>query len=108
MDHNSNLSIFPIHSLSIKYLQNPIFHVQLTLVISTSLNSNNHLSRGENLVPVYTMKILQQVIKYCGKEEKLLLRSNFSSFPQYFQLVSNESNYILFDLFFRQFCKSDM
>ena len=21
--------------------------------------------------------------KYCGKEEKLLLRSNFSSFPQY-------------------------
>ena len=23
--------------------------------------------------------------KYCGKEEKLLLRSNFSSFPQYFQ-----------------------
>ena len=22
--------------------------------------------------------------KYCGKEEKLLLRSNFSSFPQYF------------------------
>ena len=24
--------------------------------------------------------------KYCGKEEKLLLRSNFSSFPQYFCL----------------------
>ena len=29
------------------------------------------------------------VIKYCGKEEKLLLRSNFSSFQQYFQYVSN-------------------
>ena len=25
--------------------------------------------------------------KYCGKEEKLLLRSNFSSFPQYFQYI---------------------
>ena len=27
--------------------------------------------------------------KYCGKEEKLLLRSNFSSFPQYFHYISN-------------------
>ena len=27
--------------------------------------------------------------KYCGKEEKLLLRSNFSSFPQYFQYISD-------------------
>ena len=27
--------------------------------------------------------------KYCGKEEKLLLRSNFSSFPQYVQYISN-------------------
>ena len=27
--------------------------------------------------------------KYCGKEEKLLLKSNFSSFPQYFQYISN-------------------
>ena len=26
--------------------------------------------------------------KYCEKEEKLLLRSNFSSFPQYFQYTS--------------------
>ena len=26
--------------------------------------------------------------KYCGKEEKLLLRSSFSSFPQYFQYIS--------------------
>ena len=26
---------------------------------------------------------------YCGKEEKLLLRSNFSFFPQYFQYISN-------------------
>ena len=27
--------------------------------------------------------------KYCGKEEKVLLRSNFSSFPQYFRYISN-------------------
>ena len=27
------------------------------------------------------------ITKYCGKEEKLLLRSNFSSFPQYFQYL---------------------
>ena len=27
--------------------------------------------------------------KYFGKEEKLLLRCNFSSFPQYFQYISN-------------------
>ena len=27
--------------------------------------------------------------KYYGKEEKLLLRSNFSSFPQYFQYITN-------------------
>ena len=29
--------------------------------------------------------------KYRGKEEKLLLRSNFSSFPQYFQYISFKS-----------------
>ena len=27
--------------------------------------------------------------KYCGKEDKLLFRSNFSSFPQYFQYISD-------------------
>ena len=34
--------------------------------------------------PYFNMKLWQQVTKYCGKEEKLLLRSNFSSFPHYF------------------------
>ena len=43
-------------------------------------NSNNRLSLSENLVK-------QEVIKYCEKEEKLLL-SNFS-FPQYFHYISN-------------------
>ena len=35
------------------------------------------------------MEMYQQATKYCGKKEKLLLRSNFSSFPQYFQCISN-------------------
>ena len=43
--------------------------------------------------PCFTTEIYQQATKYCGKEEKLLLRSNFSSFPQYF-LSNLESNYI--------------
>ena len=35
------------------------------------------------------MKTLQQMENIVVKEEKLLLRSNFSSFPQYFQYISN-------------------
>ena len=34
----------------------PKLYIQLTLVISTSLISNNRLSRSENLVPAYTWK----------------------------------------------------
>ena len=40
--------------------------------------------------------------KYCRKEEKLLLRSNFSSFPQYFQYISNFKSPITY-----QFVKCD-
>ena len=43
-----------------------VYQVQLTLVISTSLISNNCLSRSENLFPAYIC----------------------SSFPQYFQYIS--------------------
>ena len=32
----------------------------------------------------WTLEVRYIYWKYCGKEEKLLLRSNFSSFPQYF------------------------
>ena len=39
--------------------------IQSTLIISTSLISNNRLSRSVNLVPVLTWKS-NQVIKYCG------------------------------------------
>ena len=34
--------------------------------------------------------------KYCGKGEKLLLRSNFSSFSQYFQYISNFKSLITY------------
>ena len=37
-----------------------------------------------------------EVRLYCGKEEKLLLRSNFSSFPQYFQYVPNFRSQIIY------------
>ena len=46
------------------------FKIQSTVLILTSLNSYDRLSRSENLVPVLTW-------------------SNFSSFPQYFRYVSN-------------------
>ena len=57
-------------------------------------------------------KSKKQVRKYCRKEEKLLKRSNFSSFPQFFN-ISLTSGVIflcemwLFELF-PQFCKSNM
>ena len=60
-------------------------HIQSTLVISTSGISNNLLSRRENLILVLTQK--HEETKYCGLEEKLLLRSNFSPFPQYLQHI---------------------
>ena len=69
-------------------------YVQSTLVISTSVISNNRLSRRENLVLVLTQKSkirLQNIVekrRNCSpKEEKLLLGSNFSPFPQYFQYI---------------------
>ena len=34
--------------------------------------------------PCFNMKLWQQVTKQCRKKKKLLLRSNFSSFPHYF------------------------
>ena len=39
----------------------------------------------------------RDIMKYCGKEEKLLLRSNFSSFPQYFTCCRFPSTFSLWD-----------
>ena len=49
--------------------------------------------------------------KKMWKKEKLLLRSNFSSFPQYFHYISNFKSpftNIFVNYFFPEFCKSDM
>ena len=69
---------------------NICFHkeIQSTLVISNSLISNNRLSRSEKSGPCLNTESYQRATKYCGKEEKLLLRSNFSPFLQYFQYIS--------------------
>ena len=75
------------------------------------------LSRSEILVPVFTCKSKNRyVTKYCGKEEKLLLKSNFSSFPQYFQYVSNFKSQVTYSFVkcgysiycFPHFCNSDI
>ena len=71
------------------------FHefVQMTLVISNSLISINRLSRLTAYLEVKILSLPKHENltseKYCGKEEKLLLRSNFSSFPQYYRYISN-------------------
>ena len=55
--------------------------VQSTLVMSTSVSSKRISG------PCFNTEIENQVTKYCRKEEKLLLGSNFSPFPQYFQYI---------------------
>ena len=70
-------------------------HIQSTLVISTSLISNNLLSRSE-IWSLFKHGNLTTGTKYFGKEEELLQRSNFSSFPQYFQNISNFRRHITY------------
>ena len=55
--------------------------IQSTVVISTSVISKRKFG------PCFNTEILNQATKYCGKEEKLLLGSNFSPFQQYFQYI---------------------
>ena len=61
-----------------------VHYIQSTLVISNSLISNNRLSRSQNMVPVLTQRSTNRQQNIVEKR-----RSNFSSFPQYFQYVSN-------------------
>ena len=93
-----------------------IFILQSTLVISTSLISNNRLTRRENLVRVLTQKSkirLQNIVekrRNCSWGAISPLFHNI--FNIYFYL--KKSNYIvickiwLFKLFFPQHYKSDM
>ena len=58
-----------------------ILEIQSALVISTSVISNNCLSRRENLVLVFTQK---SKIRLQNIAEQ---RRNLSPFPQYFQYI---------------------
>ena len=81
--------------------------IQSTPVISTLSISNNRLSRRENLVPVLTgNKILWKRVEIAHKEQSLLFSTMFS-----IHLTSGVKLHIHLwnvDLFFLQFCKSEM
>ena len=72
-----------------------VFHWTEHFVIYSWLSlSRTRLSRITAYLEVKILSLpkhenLTTSKKYCGEEEKLLLRSNFSSFPQYFRYVSN-------------------
>ena len=88
--------------------------IQSTIVISTSVISNNRLSRRKNLVLVITQKskirfenIVEkrrncsilwkrgEIAPYCGKEEKLLLGEQFLLFSTIFSIyISNQRSQI--------------
>ena len=59
--------------------------LQSTLIISTSLIWNIHLSRSEILVPVLTWKSKNRYENIVEKRRNC----SYSSFPQYFQYISN-------------------
>ena len=90
--------------------------IQSTLVISTSVISNNRLSRRENLLLVLTQKSkirLQNIVEKRRNCSWGAISPPFHNiFSIYFKL--KESNYIvickiwLFKLFFPQYYKSDM
>ena len=74
---------------------------QRCLIYSWLSLSRTHLSR---IIAYLEVKILflpkhenlTTSKKYCGKEEKLRLMSNFSSFPQYFRCISNVKSPIIY------------
>ena len=73
---------------------NPNKHRHVKLKYSCLSLSRPRLSRITAYleVKIWSLPIHENLTtdgKYCRKEEKLLLRSNFSSFPQYFQYISN-------------------
>ena len=71
--------------LNVSFLVLQAVFVQSTLVISTSLISNIRLSRSENLVPVLTQRSTNRQQNIVEKRRNCY----FSSFPQYFQYISN-------------------
>ena len=68
-----------LSQISIKYSWLSLSRTRLSLITAYLKVKIMSLPKHENL----TSKT------YCGKEEKLLLRSNFACFPQYFRYISN-------------------
>ena len=64
-------------------------HFEISVPRHIRFSELRKLFEQPHLTNLYVIGLLtlQTYRKYCGKEEKLLLRSNFSSFPQYFLLV---------------------
>ena len=89
---NFYLKIFLFLFFFFFYFSGDIFNIQSTLVISNSLISNYHLSRSENLAPVLSQRSTNRQQNIVAK------RSNFSSFPQYFQFISYLGSQITYSL----------
>ena len=81
VDVYSRLSLSRTPRDSMKHFEiSVVRHIRFTELRKKQLIEQPPLTEWiRNLTPK-----LEIYWKYCGKEEKLLLRSNFSSFPQYF------------------------
>ena len=96
--------------------KNVILQIQSTLVISTSVISNNRMSRRENLVLVLTQKSKIMLQNIMEKRRNCSWGAIFPLFHNIFNIdfSLNESNYIvicklwLFKYFFPQYYKTDM
>ena len=100
----TNMVLFWIPAIMIEEV---VVYCQFWLLYSWLSLSRPRLSRITAYleVKIWSLPIHENLTtdgKYCRKEEKLLLRSNFSSFPQYFQYISNFKSPITY-----QFVKCD-
>ena len=90
-----------------------IIHIQPTLVISTSVISNNRLSRGENLNPILNLTTGNKLLWIRGE---IAHNEQFLLFPTYFSTsltpgVKLHTSFIKFGCSihcFPRFYKSDM
>ena len=80
-----------LHAYVLKALSSPI---QSTLVISTSLISNNRLYRSENLVPVWTWKSNFRGNKILWKRREIAPKGHFLLFSTIFSIISGVSLHI--------------
>ena len=72
-------------------------HIQSALVISTSLISNNRSPRSE-IWSLFKHENLTIGNKILWKRGDIAPQCNFSSFPQYFQYISNFRNPVTYSL----------